>query len=81
MKDGVADRRPNDPHDHHKYDGGRQQHERWSYSTKDERMKDQASHGHGRSSRRDDEDDRHIREQEGRKIKDDGYRDANRYIN
>ena len=39
-------------------------------------MKDQASYGHGRSSRRDDDDDMHIREQEGEKIKDDGYRDA-----
>ena len=54
-KDGVTDRRPNDPHDHHKYDRGRQQHERWLYSTKDERMKDQASRGHGSSSRRDDD--------------------------
>ena len=42
-------------------------------------MKDQASCGRGRSSRRDDDDDRHIREQEGRKIKDDGYRDADEY--
>ena len=42
-------------------------------------MKDQASYGRGRSSRRDGNDDRHIREQEGRKIKDDGYRDADRY--
>ena len=42
-------------------------------------MKDQASCVHGRSSRRDDDNDRHIREQEGRKIKDDGYRDADRY--
>ena len=32
------------------------------YSAKDERMKDQASRGHGSSSRRDDDDDRHIRE-------------------
>ena len=55
MKDGVADRRPNDPHDHHKYDGGRQQHNRWLYSTKDERMKDQARCDHGSSSRRDDD--------------------------
>ena len=42
-------------------------------------MKDQESCGRGRSSRRDDDDDRHIREQEGRKIKDDGYRDADGY--
>ena len=42
-------------------------------------MKDQASCGHGRSSRGDDDDDRNIREQEGRKIKDDGYKDADRY--
>ena len=40
-------------------------------------MKDQASCDHGRSSRRDDNDDRNIREQESMKIKDDGYRDAN----
>ena len=39
-------------------------------------MKDQESCAHGRSSRRDDNDDRHIREQEGRKIKADGHRDA-----
>ena len=49
------DRRTNDPHDHHKYDGGRQQHERGLYSTKDERMKDQASRGRGSSRRRDDD--------------------------
>ena len=42
-------------------------------------MKDQASCGHVRSRRRDDDDDRRIREQEGRKIKDDGYRDADGY--
>ena len=42
-------------------------------------MKDQASCGRGRSSRRDDDYDRHIREQEGKKIKDDGYRDADGY--
>ena len=54
-------------------------HKEHRYSTKDERMKDQARCGHGRSSRRDDDDDRHIREQEGRKIKDDGYRDENGY--
>ena len=42
-------------------------------------MKDQASCGRGRSSRRDDDDDRHIREQEGKKIKDDGYKDADGY--
>ena len=42
-------------------------------------MKDQASCSHGRSSRRDDDDDRHIRQQEGRRIKDDGYRDADGY--
>ena len=42
-------------------------------------MKDQASCNYGRSSKRDDDDDRHIREQEGRNIKDDGYRDADRY--
>ena len=42
-------------------------------------MKDQASCGRGRSSRRDDDDDRHIREKEGRRIKDDGYRDADGY--
>ena len=42
-------------------------------------MKDQASCGRGRSSRRDDDDDRHIMEQEGRKIKDDGYKDADGY--
>ena len=54
-------------------------HREHRYSAKDERMKDQASCGRGRSSRRDDDDDRHIREQEGRKIKYDGYRDADRY--
>ena len=56
-KDGVIDRirNPNDPHDHHKYDGGRQKHERWLYSTKGERMKDQESRGHGSSSRRNDD--------------------------
>ena len=42
-------------------------------------MKDQASYDHGRSSRRDGDDDRHIREHEGRKIKYDGYRDADGY--
>ena len=42
-------------------------------------MKDQASCVRGRSSRRDADDDRNIREQEGRKIKDDGYRDAYGY--
>ena len=42
-------------------------------------LKDQARCGRGRSSRRDDDDDRHIREQEGGKIKDDGYRDADGY--
>ena len=42
-------------------------------------MKDQASCGLGRSSRRDDNDDRRIREQEGKKIKDDGYRDVDGY--
>ena len=55
MKDGAGERRPNDPHDHHKYDGVRQQHKRWLYSTKDERMKDQASRGCGSSSIRDDD--------------------------
>ena len=39
-------------------------------------MKDQASCDRGRSSRREDDDNRHIREQEGKKIKYDGYRDA-----
>ena len=43
-------------------------------------MKDQASCGHGRSNIRDDDDDRNIREQEDRKIKDDHYRDGNGYI-
>ena len=42
-------------------------------------MKDQESCGRGRSSRMDDDDDRHIREQEGRKIKADGYRYADGY--
>ena len=42
-------------------------------------MKDQERCGRGRSSRREDDDDRHIREQEGRKIKDDGYKDADGY--
>ena len=37
-------------------------HKEHRYSAKDERMKDQASCGHGSSSRRDDDDDRHIRE-------------------
>ena len=65
-----------DSHDHHKYCEGRQQHKEHRYSSQDERMKDQASYGRGRSNRRDDDDDRHIREHEGRKIKDDSYRDA-----
>ena len=39
------------------------------HSTKAERMKDRASHGSGRSSRRDYDDDRHIREKDGRRIK------------
>ena len=42
-------------------------------------MKDRASHGSGRSSKRDDDDDRHIREKESRRIKDDAYRDADGY--
>ena len=41
---------------------------------------DRASHGSGISSRRNDDDDRHIREKDGKMIKDDGYRDADRYI-
>ena len=57
----------------------RDSHREHRYSAKDERMKDQASCSHGRSSRMDDDDDRHIREQEGRKIKDDVYRDADGY--
>ena len=83
-------RRPNDSDDHHKYyeekddseiyfekedNRMRDGHREHRHSAKDERMKDRASHGSGRSSRRDDDDDRHIREQEGRKTKDDGYRD------
>ena len=46
---------------------------------KDERMKDRASHGSGRSSRRNDDDDRHIRVKDGRRIKDDAYRYADGY--
>ena len=42
-------------------------------------MKDQVSCGRGRISRRDDDDDRNIREKEGRKIKYDGYKDADGY--
>ena len=34
-------------------------------------LKDQARCGHGRSSRRNDDEDRHIREKDGRRIKDD----------
>ena len=87
-------RRPNDSHDHHKYyeekddaeiyfkkedsrmrDGHRER----RHSAKDERMKDRASHGSGRISRRDDDDDRHIREKDSRRIKDDAYRDVDRY--
>lgn len=84
-------RRPNDSHDHHKYYEEKDDAERYfekedsrmrdghrehRHSAKDERMKDRASHGSGRSSRRDDDDDRHIREKDGRRIKDDAYRDA-----
>ena len=58
-----------DSHDHHKYCKGRHQHKEHRQYAKDERMKDQASCGRGRSSRRDDDDDMHIREQEGRRIK------------
>ena len=42
-------------------------------------MKDRESHGSGRSSRRDDDDDRHIREKYGRRIKDDAYRNLDLY--
>ena len=41
------------------------------YSTKDERIKDQERCGRGRSSRRNDNDDRNIREKDGWRIKDD----------
>ena len=44
-------------------------------------MKDRASHGSGRRNRRDDDYDRHIREKDGRRIKDDAYRDADGYKN
>ena len=54
-------------------------HREHRHSAKDERMKDRASHGSGRSSRRDDDDDRHIREKDGRRIKDNSYRDADGY--
>ena len=54
-------------------------HREHRHSTKDERMKDRAGHGSGRSSRRDDDDDRHIREKDCRRIKDDAYRDADGY--
>ena len=54
-------------------------HREHRHSTKDERMKDIASHGNGRSSRRDDDDDRHIREKDSRRIKDDAYRDVAGY--
>ena len=54
-------------------------HREHRHSAKDERMKDRASHGSGRSSRRDDDDDSHIREKDDRRIKDDAYRDADGY--
>ena len=54
-------------------------HREHRHSAKDERMKDRASHGSGRSSRRDDDDDRNIREKDKRRIKDDAYRDADGY--
>ena len=87
-------RRPNDSHDHHKYyeekddtkryfekedSRMRDDHREHRHSGKDERMKDRASHGSGRSSRRDDNDDRHIREKYSRRIKDDAYRDVDGY--
>ena len=40
------------------------------HSAKDERMKDRASHDSGRSIRRKDDDDRHIRKKDGKRIKD-----------
>jgi len=57
----------------------RDAHREHRYSAKNERMKDQASCGRGRNNIRDDDDDRHIREKEGRRIKYDGYRDADGY--
>ena len=41
---------------------------------------DKEIHGSGRSIRRNDDDDRHIREEDGRRIKDDVDRDADGYI-
>ena len=54
-------------------------HKEHRYSAKDQRMKDQASCSRGRSSRRDDDDDRNIRDKDSRRIKDDAYRDADGY--
>ena len=42
-------------------------------------MKDRASQGSGRSSRRNDDDDRHIRKKDGERIKDVAYRDTDGY--
>ena len=57
----------------------RDDHKEHRHSAKDERMKDRESHGSGRSSIRDDDDDKHIREKYGKRIKDDAYRDADGY--
>ena len=54
-------------------------HREHRHSDKDERMKDRASHDSGRSSRRDDDDNRHIRKKDDRRIKDNAYRDADGY--
>ena len=42
-------------------------------------MKDRASHESGRSSRRNDDDDRHIRKKDGGRIKDVAHRDTDGY--
>ena len=42
-------------------------------------MKDRASQGSGRSSRRNDDDDRHIRKKYGGRIKDVAHRDTDGY--
>ena len=49
------------------------------YSAKDERMKDQERCDRGRINRRDDDDDKNISEKDGRRTKDDAYRDADGY--
>ena len=67
--------RPFEKGDSKRRDGHREH----RHSAKDEHLKDRASNGSGRSSRRNDDDDRNIREKDGRRTKDDAYRDADGY--